>query len=493
MRTDYAYSKTILVAVLTLFFSGCQVADDLDIWPLVLYERDFGKQQTKLDVLEAFYSYRDNQKQTTHALRPFFVGEFSKEQDISRMLFLWPFGLFSQDPQELKVWLLPFYYYRDRQFPELGERDFDWFFLPFMALGGVDSKEGAYQFLTAWGNIKGILGYDEIKMTPFPFYVEAKDGGYTTRGYLWPFFRFGDGDDRKFRFYAMMYSYYERKGKFRRRSYLWPFFHYNEENLHRNYPSKEFLFFPIYGQAITDVSVNRAILWPFFTYAYDTKSNYSEYNLPWPFFKLRNGKNVEEFRLWPFYWNSQRNIEPQGKQQDLILMWPFYWHLQSDFLSYEKESLYVLPFYWSHWRKGKEEGGEITRRVKIWPLLSYEQQADGTKRYRGISPLWFEDYLPYGIEKAWLPLVTLFDYSSGPKGAETVSLLGPLYQYKQDAESLYHRIMFFSYKEKEDYKRFSVLGGLFEYRVEQGKNKLRFFYLPPFISWGKSHEAQSKK
>ena len=191
--------------------------------------------------------------------------------------------------------------------------------------------------------------------------VKARDGEYVTRGYMWPFFRFGDGGGKKFRFYCFFYSYYELEGKFKRRSYMWPLIHYNEEDMHKKHPRKEFMFFPFYGQTKSDVGLSRTILWPFFSYAYETRLGYKEYNCPWPFFKYRTGADIEELRIWPFYWDYEKKITPVGKEKDLVLLWPFFWHQKSDYLTYEKDSYYVLPFYWSHWKKGKEKDCVIDR------------------------------------------------------------------------------------------------------------------------------------
>jgi hypothetical protein len=474
--------------------SGCHLGDEVDLWPLVFYERDQEKQESRLDVLGPLYSYQSTPEGDSHAFRPLFVGEFPKDKEYTQMLFLWPLGLFRQEPGQTRIWVLPFYYFNDLKRPEAGERDFDWFFLPFAAFGGVDTKEGAYLALLGWGNIKGLLGYDEIELRPFPFYVKARDGEYETRGYLWPFFRFGDGGGKHFRFYCMLYSYYEKEGKFRRRSYLWPIIHYNEEDLHKRHPYTEFEVFPFYGESVSDIAVSRTFLWPLFSYAYNTQSGYREYNIPWPFFKTRTDKEVNEFRIWPFYWEFQRDMGKLGKEEELMLLWPIYWHTMSDYLTFHKESRYVLPFYWSHYREAKGKGGKTNERVKLWPFLSYEKKEDDTVRYRALSPLWFDDYLPYGIEKAWLPFVTMFDYSSGPKGAETLSLLGPLYQYKANDSLLYHRVLFCSYKEekKKQKSRFSVLGGLFAYGSEQGEKQMSLFYIP--IHWGeKQPQGENKK
>ncbi|NUM32994.1 MAG: hypothetical protein HUU50_00475 [Candidatus Brocadiae bacterium] len=467
-----------------LFLPACQSIKELDIWPMVYYEKDEKKNETRLDLAASLYSYQDTPKITSYAFRPWFVGEFSKEEDLTQLMFAWPFIYARLTPDDKKIWLLPMYYSRDIKRPDFGERDYDWFFLPFITLGGTDTKEGSYLYMTLWGNIKGLLMYDEITMTPFPFYVKARDGEYVTKGYLWPLFRFGDGGGKRFRFYCMFYSEYEKEGKFRRRSYMWPFVHYNEEDLDKKHPRKEFMFFPLYGQSISDVAVSRSLLWPFFSYAKNEESGYTEYNCPWPFFKTRKDKAVDELRVWPFYWKSETKIAPEGKEDDLVLLWPIYWHTQSEYTTYQKESRYVLPFYWSHWRKGKGKDGQESSSVKIWPLCDYEKKEDGTVRYRAISPFWFEDYLPEGFQKAWAPFFTVFDYSKGPEGKKTFSMLGPLYQYKADEESLYHRFLFFSYKKtknpEQDFKRFSVLGGLFEYKEEKGESSLRFFYLPSF-------------
>ncbi|HNZ66940.1 MAG TPA: hypothetical protein PKM32_06175, partial [Planctomycetota bacterium] len=253
---------------------------ELDAWPFVYYEKDAEKQETSLDILTSFYSYRDNPKETTYAFRPFYIGEFPKDKDFMQMMFLWPFGYWNSKPDDQKIWVLPFYYYRDIKNPELGERDFDWFFLPFIAAGGADTYEGSYMYMTLWGNVKGLFGYDEIKATPFPFYVQARDGEYKTKAYMWPFFRFGEGGGKKFSFYCFVYSNYEKEGKFRRKSYMWPFIHYNEEDLDKKHPRTEFFFFPFYGQTKSDVSWSKMILWPFFSFAASTPDNYKEYNCP---------------------------------------------------------------------------------------------------------------------------------------------------------------------------------------------------------------------
>ena len=211
-------ARIYIYLVLLLLLTGCSWHDEVDIWPLAFYRHDREKQETRLDLLTSIYSYRDTPEQTSHAFRPFFVGEFPKDKKFMQMLFLWPLGYLHRKPDDTKIWLLPFYYYRDIKRPELGERDFDWFFLPFCTFGGIDTREGNYLYMALWGNMRGLLGYDEISATPFPFYVKARDGEYRTRAYLWPLLRFGDGGGKKFRFYCFVYSYYEKEGKFRRRS-----------------------------------------------------------------------------------------------------------------------------------------------------------------------------------------------------------------------------------------------------------------------------------
>lgn len=486
-----------LLSLIFGFLSSCQSPKEIDAWPLVYYEKNEKKKESRLDLMMSLYSQEDNPKLQRYSFRPFFVGEIAKEEDHTQLLFFWPFIYADIKPNDTKAWVLPFYYYRDIKRPDFGERDFDWFFLPFVSLGGTDTQEGSYLYMTFWGNIKGLLGYDEITMKPFPFYVTARDGEYVTKGYFWPFFRFGEGGGKKFSFYCFMYSNYEKEGQFKRQSYFWPFVHYNEEDLDEKHPRKEFMLFPFYGQMTSDVSTSRSFLWPFFSYAKNTETGYRELNCPWPFFKTRSGAGTEEFRLWPFYWTAQRDMTPMGQEKDLVVLWPLFWHQTGDYLTYEKESLYILPFYWSHTRKSKEKDAQIQKRVKVWPLCDYEKKEDGTVRYRGINPFFFEDYLPEGFQKAWIPLFTMYDYSSGPQGKKTFNMLGPLYQYKEDADSLYHRVLFFSYKkvknEEEDMKRFSVLGGLFEYRTEKGETNLRFFYLPSFIGWGEKEKEKEQK
>ena len=59
-------------------------------------------------------------------------------------------------------------------------------------------------------------------------------------------------------------------------------------------------------------------------------------------------------------------------------------------------------------------------------------------------------------------------------------MLGPLYQYKSNEDEYYQRFLFFSYKDKpkQDMSRFSVLGGLFEYKQDQGEKGIKILYIP---------------
>ena len=80
----------LLLTLSVIVLAGCKTVNELDIWPLVYYDRDDDKQETHLDLLTSIYSYSSTPKETTHAFRPFFVGEFD-------VCFLCLFTLFDRD------------------------------------------------------------------------------------------------------------------------------------------------------------------------------------------------------------------------------------------------------------------------------------------------------------------------------------------------------------------------------------------------------------
>ena len=67
-----------IVFICCMLFISCSNMQELDAWPFVYYEKDAEKQETSLDILTSFYSYRDNPKETTYAFRPFYIGNFLK-------------------------------------------------------------------------------------------------------------------------------------------------------------------------------------------------------------------------------------------------------------------------------------------------------------------------------------------------------------------------------------------------------------------------------
>ncbi|MEK7486680.1 MAG: hypothetical protein AABZ60_20345 [Planctomycetota bacterium] len=475
---------------LFLLLLNCHPTERIQAWPLVHYQEEPQEEESTLEILSPFFYSFTESGSSGHSFRPLY--DYREDEDSSDLVFLWPIGRISQGPDRTKIQLIPLYYYSKR-IEEDGTIDTDWF-VALILWGGSDESEkdpsanqSYFGVFPIYGTIRGILGKDEIYFIGFPCYYSTKDGEYHTENYLWPFFSFGEGGGKEAASFFPFYGYSQKKNsegqwKYKREYYLWPIFAFQENQLDKKYPVKALTVFPFYGESVSEVSQAYTVLWPFFSVSFDESKKYSEYNLPWPFFKSAKGKDIEEFRLWPFYGEK---IRPQNK--DYWCAWPLLWWNEQENESFSKDGFWALPFYWSSHRKSKEEPMEEDF-YKFWPLFHYASNHQQNLEFQLLSPLWFEDYHPEGFKKLYTPIWSLFSMKSNPEG-DSLRVLGPIY-YSEDTKNSYQQnTLLYNYEyekkngQKTENNAFTFLYGLFGLRHQEDKTYLKLFYLPEFISW----------
>lgn len=263
-----------------------------------------------------------------------------------------------------------------------------------------------------------------------------------------------------------------------KRIYLWPFIHQYEMDLDRG-PGKE---------------THLLAIWPFFKHEWSYDHEF--WTILWPFFRInkeypylrdahrmKQGKELteDEAKAEPntnvLYDVMTQAVyryvrtEEYWRQRILLLLWAEYhtlpldkknsridsiailqpigfwkrdaWERESDEYAYHDRSYYVLvPFHTTLNRyyldKDGNENGKVDYFTKIWPLFTYENNADGSAEFHTFTllPLRVERFVK-DFNDAWLPFVNLYGYKRKPDaegGAEQHTALFTLVKWYHDAK-----------------------------------------------------------
>lgn len=430
--------------------------------------------------------------ETGWGLRPLFFTRRSDDGYRRETTYLWPLGRYSAKPGQLEFRLTPLFSYRAR-YNDKGTIDRDYIVLLFFF--GSDDKEGDYFGLLPFGGTtRGLLAREKMEYFLFPLYLKTYDYGYEGTNILFPFFAYGHGKGREVLTVFPFYLRQAKQGRYDRRAYLWPLVHVQENALGSADPIDTFMVWPFYGQDISrsGEKVSRTILWPFFGWRIHRDGDeysYVEYSMPWPFFRYVRSERVDVDRYWPIYW---RQHEKARKSLRTSVLWPIGWHETVDRERFDKENLWILPFFWD-FRTAFKEGGELTgeteRYTKLWPLFHRHRTRDGAVEHQLLSLWWFRDAEPYGFRDNYDPLFTLYYMRDDPARSEHLfSILGPTLRWHRRKDGADFRFLVFRWNRRgqgEVARRgWSLLEGLVGYSDDAGRQTLRLLWLP--IRWGQS-------
>lgn len=323
--------------------------------------------------------------------------------------------------------------------------------------------------------------------------------------------------------------------KYDKRSYLWPFIHYQELNLDAG-PGKEaelLAVFPFFKHEKGYDHDFWTVLWPFFRYnreyprmresslakdelepgSVDPMDKENTNVLIDVFTQLvfRYEKTLDYVRhrvLWLVYADYKSLPEDLGQRtsndriESMAILQPIgFWKRMVEKLDstggYRDDSIFFLvPFFQTHKRsyldvEGKRDG-RTDRFTRLWPLFSYERNADGSRDVHMLS------ILPLRVEKftkdfldSWGVFFNLYRYerASASAGGYTrhTALMNLVKVYEDERESSLSIPLLFTSRTVEERgvtkwsRRF--LMGMFGWEGEEAPGgastrRLRLFFLP---------------
>ena len=474
----------LVILLSVCWWAGPALASDATVstfWPFFDYRSSDSADYQSLHMLGPFLKYETKGPETEYALRPLFYRAVDDQGESSTDVLYPLFGTRNKgDSSSFQLFHLFTYDYGDS---ESGSSNRGYLF-PFFFYGEEQGGYGA--FFPVGGTMYNWFGRDRITFFLFPLYSQTERNGTTVDNVLWPFFASISGENESgFKFWPL-FGQSRKEGVYEKSFFLWPIFFSESLRLDTDEPEERRAAWPFYVSNETPQKSTTWVLWPFFSKTEDRVKDYTSYDAPWPLVRVTEGEKYYGERCLPFFADETRDA-----YRKRWFFWPIYKieELQSELIERRRDR--ILFFLYSDTRETRFETGDSMRRIDFWPFFGY-------KRTNGVSSLHVlslvEPFFPdnQGIERLWAPLWRVYQQKWDEQGNRIISLLWNLYWYeKQGARLAWELFPLLAFrKESEQDKEVTILKGLFSYRsTDQGK-QFNLFFTSWGLRWGGSQAGE---
>ncbi len=465
----------------------------------------------EIDWFWFLYEYTSDTYTDTVVYRPFFMEANSGEKMFQASLMPFFYWRYKNDKSDVTKGFFGLYESDSYSHKKKGD-DYDSGLFPLYLYGNGENKDDRYLFIyPAGGNIRGKFGYDRISPWVFPgvalfflyppsgfltwqtmfwtlaslipAYTEFEFKDYNGKAIFWPLIKWGEGDKRyDFRIFPF-YAHNYKDGWYN--TYSWLLLFNYREIYFKNDTRYSFFFFPFYGRKWSDrgdISAH-TVLWPFFSWGYDSKTNDRSYNLPWPLVQIRDCERpkVRSRIFFPFYgrYNYGSN--------ETFFVTPLYFRLKKEIESYKSAYHITCIIMWylkRDYSETHEYYGNSWRYFKLWPLIQIEWNDRDMYAINVLSLLPFRDTM--GYEKLYQPFWTLFEYRRKPGGEKHLGILLRTYYQAWGDNFFKMKIpLLLTYDRRGDSVReFSVLLNSFGYEKNDEGAYIKLFWIPLRVGEG---------
>jgi len=333
-------SPTIRVAALLCLFAFPARGLDLKLWPLLDYHSDAAGRRS-VHLLGPLLSYDTGEEGTELSLRPLFSYKRGTETAGNELAVLYPIWISRWGGEETKHSLLGLITYRAQpaRRPDEWDRRFTIFPLVFYRYSHLLGTQ--LSVLPFYANVRDFLGYEQVQMVLFPFYLRlqqplvertwmpfpfyGRTRGVLGRGYrIWPFYGWDQvGEQTRFRYI------------------MWPFYISYENHFTRPERERRVVSVPFFSRTDSPTLRSRSYTL-FFTHTVDRNAHTDSWGFPWPLWVSQRDLNTGErtsLRIAPFYEDSQL-----GTVHRHFIMWPVYrWKTQEeDAYRYSRSDVFLV-------------------------------------------------------------------------------------------------------------------------------------------------------
>ena len=467
--------------------------EEISFGPLFDKRTDPVEGSDETSFLGPLITYKEKEGAREFGFRPLFYFAENEEEDTTEFDFLYPLMTYDRDKEDKRLQLLLYLFTYDIALSPGRKAEKEFTLFPLIFSKSAEKEEDSYFALFPFfGKIKDKFRRDEINFVLFPLYLETKQGEVRNYSFLWPLFGYYTGGGQKgFRFWPL-FGYTKKEGEFESKFALWPIYISQrskmeevEEPSFPLFPSyyREFLLlFPFYQSFKSQGRTSTIYLWPLFSHVVDEKKKFERWDAPWPIISYERGEDRSLGRFFPLFMKRTT-----GTYESAFFLWPLYRFDKTLLGNSERTRRRFLYFLYSDIKeKATREGGRDSRRIDVWPLFTYKRDAEGNIGFHFLSIL--EPFLHEnkGIERNYSPLWRLYQFRKESGGRKVSSFLWNI--YRQESDKDYLKVGFrpiipiFSYERNIEGSDFSVLGGLFGYKLKDDREFFKFFFIPIPIS-----------
>ena len=461
-------------ALAALAAGACQSNPSrIDIWPIYYHEELNDRKTT--EILWPFGGSKTTDDHSEAGAWPFFTTYKDEDKPgyASAINGIYPFFIKREDAVDSNMWVLPTFLRTSREMPE-GERKTDYTVFPLFFWGTSPSDQKYFAFFPIYGTLKNRLARDENFFVLFPIYNHSRINDHHSKNVLFPIISWSYGGGRRAHRVIPFYTFYHKEGEPELWSFLWPIVHFSKSDGTERVPRSMFMIWPLFGWDNDRQKDRLFVLWPFFSYDSVPNTDYYNWIGPWPFFRLQKGRDVRRTQIWPFY----GQVYEKGVYRKYVL-WPLLRWSNQDAERVEQHDWSFAMFLQTKHYHDKVQDTKADR-IMCWPLWRYFKQADGSKQFVALAPLYYWD--EYGFERNYSRFWRVFEYVENPKDDETsyrfiwrvvrydklgdystLNVLGPLFRYEH---------------EKEKQSKYSLLSGLLTVGSRGGSPVFKLFWIP---------------
>jgi len=508
-RTSSARSHAgLCIPVLLLCvgaLGGCS-SGRVNMWPLFFHEvrqvqtPDGPKVVTATDVLYPIFHRESDPDVSWYAVRPFYNYQ-SGPGSRRRVQYLWPLGLHFKDGSKITEHrLFPLFHFI-KVWSDLRQRYTVHAHLLQLLRWGNDAQFGPYLALIPLAGITHKFIGDTWSFVAFPLFSYYRQGDYARYDFPWPILGFGRSTaGRKVMYRFFPFYVYQRnrnkQGLYVRHDLLWPLARWGKLDLGGQTYSTVLAVTPLFSTVQTwDRQGNRVahrttVLGISFENDKRESARGNDWGALWWLVSRRSEERRDDFRIFPFYWSTtyyrSAAKDPATSWKRVRAPWPLVWVDRSrlDPGVYHK-NLVVAAFYWHFttvYEATDQEPAHTARAITLWPLATWEQDADGGRHFWIVSHGWKD--ATQGFKRNYRAFFDLFQYHSTPDGQRETRVLSRLYHHRRGPNGRYLSVAgLFTYDSTaevvgEKGKYFSALFGLLKHSWTEGESHWRLFFIP---------------
>ncbi len=457
----------------------CRAADFWSAGPLFDEFRLTLSPGTRTEALGPLYYEQHCETETTWAIPPLFSDTKDPGVELHEVDALYPVITYDRYGDQYRWQFLQVFSVAGGPSPDAAGKQRITLFPVYFQQRSSNPDDDYTAVFPFYGTLKHRFFRDEIFFAMFPLYSQTRKREVISDNYLYPFVNRERGPGLRGWQVWPLVGHEHKEVTTRTNGFnevqtvaghdgwfaLWPIYFNDHTGLGTTNAGWDQSVLPLYSLERSPARDSTTVIWPFFSKVDDREKKYREWDAPWPLIVFARGEGKYTSRVWPFF--SQAH---SPTLEDDFYLWPVYKHYRAQLNPLDRERTRILFYLYSHTTDRNTETHEAETSSFLWPFFTRKRDFKGSTRLQVFAPI--EPFVmgSHKVERDWSPLWSVWRAENNPRrGAASQSLLWNL--YRKDV--------------RPEYKKVSILLGLFQYQSGPENRSVRLFYIPVFTGKAK--------